>query len=71
MKWINTEDNLPVLNVLVIGYMPETKRIVMVSRGQADYGWLWYGCCDYSLKKKEVTYWMPLPEFPNQKENKK
>lgn len=64
-KWISVEDKLPQPFVSVLVYMPEESHLPTVHEGYLAEDGKWYASF-YAREPFEVTYWMPLPEPPEE-----
>lgn len=77
MKWISVKDRVPGVEEVVLMFIQDEtfhrKYISIGERFEAVYfgeGGLWLevedmGEKDYYNYKRNVTYWMPLPNFPD------
>jgi hypothetical protein len=57
-EWISVNDRLPEISVRVIVF----RGVVEIASMTGSGAWI---CSDECLVN-DVTYWMPLPEFPKQ-----
>lgn len=74
MKWISVDEKLPNDQQEVLTYWPrfgQGKDQIQVQRFYKNYSglgsWWMYGWQNHQLKNGRITYWMPLPEFPEKK----
>ncbi len=76
MNWIKCSDKLPEYDTLVLGYVASKgfyTPMILEKRYRPDlpenlFLLVWESeeaCCGRSFEFYEVTYWMPLPAFPD------
>ncbi len=64
-EWISVKDGLPEPYVSVLCYMPNEMPCTTVHEGFVTNKGIWHSNY-YDRKPDEVTYWMPLPQPPEE-----
>jgi Protein of unknown function (DUF551) len=72
--WISVDDQLPAIEVLVLGWTSEGALGVFSRASLDEDGWSWERQADFADlanpaglecdDEYEVTHWMPIPEGP-------
>lgn len=66
-NWINVKDKLPEIGekALILINSSEIEMAYRTNEGNKELGIVWFYPENNGWTEKEVTYWMPLPELPN------
>lgn len=63
--WIKSSEQMPEYNVGVLVFIPEEDN--HITAGMWDVSQKWVLLDEYRIPRSEVTYWMPIPQEPEDK----